>query len=130
RGQARFGDLLIPACVLSFGAGFSQWGFEFTFLSSTFFVALFLYLIVAYELDGRPILLNVALVALFLCALCGLNGMVISSILTLVFVAYFVSERLAKSARRRASVCVILTACTITNIVLWVFWHPSGASNV
>jgi len=130
RGRASFGDLLIPVCALSLGAGFSLWGFEFQFLSSTFFVALFLYLVVAHELNNRPFLFDLALLALFGCAWCGLNGMVISSVLTLVFAVYFVWKRLATSTPTRVSVFAILTACAGTNVLLWIFWRPSAASNL
>ena len=61
RGVAAFGDLLIPACLLSFGTGFSLWGFEFQFLSSTFFVTLFLFLTLSSELAAKPSRFNLAL---------------------------------------------------------------------
>lgn len=130
RCHASFGDLFMPLCVLSLGAGFSAWGFEFQFLSSTFLIVLFLCLTIASEKKEQPVLFDFALASLFACSWCGLNGMVVSSLLTLIMAAYLAWERLTIPASARATAYAILTASAVTNALLWILWRPSNASNV
>lgn len=128
RGKAVFGDLFIPACALNLGHGALQWGFDFQFLSSAFFVALFLYLVITADRTGRAGFLVAALIALFASAWCGLNGMVLSSFLAMLVVGYFVVERVRKRAKRGISVYAAAVIVLLTNVLMWLNWTPSGAS--
>jgi hypothetical protein len=117
RGYGCVGDLFIPLCLLSLGTGFSQWGFDFQFLSSMFFAAMFLFFAVKRWLTA-------SFVSLFLCAWCGLNGMLISTSVSAAAAVFVVARRERIGARALAA----LAATIITNASLWVAWTPSGAS--
>jgi hypothetical protein len=130
RGRQSFSDLIFPLATLSFGAGFSLWGFQFAFLSSTFFVSGFLFLAVCYERSKRMYQLNMAIVCLLLCSFCGLNGMVMSSGLTLVFLIYLSFEALRSKRPGKLSTYSLIAAVLFVNIILWKSWSPSSASNL
>jgi hypothetical protein len=130
RGFSCIGDLFIPAVVLSVGSGMSQWGFEFTFLSSIFFATAFLYLVVSAERKMQTLRLDFAIIALILCALCGLQGMVVSSTLTALLAGFFSYEWKALAHRHTPCTYVAVGLSLVVNGLLWLFWKPSGASTV
>lgn len=130
RGFLCFGDLFIPACALSVGSGMSEWGFHFAFLSSIFFATAFLYLAVSAERKMQPLRLTFAVLASTLCALCGLQGMIISSTLTALLAGFFFYEWEVLAHRRCSSTYVAVVLSIVVNGLLWWLWEPSGASTV
>jgi len=79
RGSHSWFDFIIPILIFSPVAGFSNWGFHFQFSSSVFFFSLALSML-ASGVHNRCTLAVFASVFL---ALCGLNGLVLSTILVL-----------------------------------------------
>jgi hypothetical protein len=124
RGAANIGDIFIPLCILSFGSGYSQWGFELQFLSCLLFSAAFLFFMVMHTKGGRDSYLTLSFVMLFLCAWCGLNGMIISSFISVAVIGYLFVQRLDISV----SSLSVLVATALTNAALWLFWSPSAVS--
>lgn len=117
RGFGSVGDLFIPLVLLNLGTGFSQWGFEFAFLSSVLFSAAFLFF-------AAKRWLTLAFAALFLCAWCGLNGVLISTAISFSALLFIWWQRVTLD---RLPISV-LVATAATNFVLWITWVPSGAS--
>jgi hypothetical protein len=130
RGYQSIGDLIIPLAGLSFGAGFTLWGFQFQFLSSTFFVASFLFLAIAHDRSKKAYHVNGAVICLLFCSLCGINGMVMSSVVSAGLAAYFVCERFSGHPIRGVSTYFLLAMCIALNAVLWRCWTPSSASDI
>jgi hypothetical protein len=124
RGYASLGDLIIPAFTLNLGAGHTAWGFLLSFLSATLFATLFLHMIVIYETKRKSMFLDLAILALLACALCGMNGMIISSAMTVTFLA------LPRADLMRPVTALLAAATVATNVVLWITWVPSDAANV
>jgi hypothetical protein len=130
RGHHSFGDLIIPLTCLSFCTGLSLWGFQFQFLSSNLFIACFLFLAITYDRSRKPYCANSAVVCLLLCALCGINGMVMSSAISLALFAYLVIEQFSGQSQHRVSTYVLLAVCVALNVLLWKSWSPSGAASL
>lgn len=131
RGRRSIGDLFIPACALSLGAGFSQWGFHLQFLSSTFFLVAFLYLFVSSERLSLPARQDLAVWSLAACAMCGMNGLVTSTVVIAILVTFYAWEIIrSKGLRRRGALYIALAACSALNVFLWATWTPAGASSL
>jgi hypothetical protein len=130
RGYQSIGDLIIPLTGLCFGAGFTLWGFQFQFLSSTLFVVSFLFLAIVYDRHKNTYQLNAALLCLALCSWCGINGMVMSSALSAALAGYFIHERLKGQPIHPLSTYCLLVLCIGLNIILWRCWIPSAASDL
>jgi hypothetical protein len=129
RGYQSLGDICIPLTTLSFSAGFSVWGFHFQFLSSIFFTVCFLTACVTFAHKQRPLWLDLAAVSLIMCTLCGLNGLVASSVLTPLLLAWLVRSVRTQEALVRPSVYGLLTISLILNVTLWLTWTPSSATH-
>lgn len=130
RGCASIGDVFIPLCVLNFGAGITQWGFEFQFLSSVFFLVLFIFLAILSEKLNKPLFLIVSFLSLFICTFCGISGLVVSSTLSGVFSIYFLRECFSSKKRRPLSLYLVVVMVVLTNFYLWLNWSPSAASSL
>lgn len=128
RGYAHPGDLCIPLIVLLPSEAFSMWAFELQFLSSVFFAATALYFAGQYSKDGKKRYLALMLVQLALCALCGMNGSIFSSVLLFAIALHFALEFKAKRTPP-AGLTLLLAAVAIENIVIWTAWTPSNASD-
>jgi len=124
RRSAILWDILIPLCMLNLGTGFSNWGFEFQFLSSIMFSAAFLLSVAVYERNERPAYLTGAFTALFLCSWSGLNGVIISTCVSIAMAALI----LAGLVRFGVLPKVALAITVVTNVALWLTWTPSAAS--
>lgn len=115
RGFGSVGDLFIPLCLLSLGTAFSQWGFEFQFLSSAMFSSAFLFFALKRWLTA-------AFISLFLCAWCGLNGVLISTFASSTLALFIVIRRVQIGA----FAWMALASTIVTNLLLWITWVPSG----
>ena len=108
RGYQMFGDVIIPLTTLSFGAGYTIWGFQFQFLSSTFFLTLFIFCCVLFESSGRQVYLQAAAGSLLLCSLCGMNGLVASSCATVAMMGWLLLCRVSKVPVRQTRAIYLL----------------------
>ncbi len=129
RGYQSLGDVCIPLTTLSFSAGFSVWGFQFQFLSSIFFTVCFLTACVTFANKQWPLWLDLAALSLILCAMCGLNGLVASSVLAPLLLAWLVRSVRTQEALVRPSVYGLLTISLILSVTLWRTWTPSSAAH-
>ncbi|EEE04553.1 hypothetical protein [Burkholderia multivorans] len=118
RGNSNVGDLFIPLSLLSLGSGYTQWGFEFQFLSTIAFSAAFLLCAARGATAG-------AMVSLMLCSWTGLNGVLLSTFIGAATVGYLVVMR--QQLTRLA--LAVLIASLLQNIALWLTWTPSAASD-
>ena len=130
RGKLLFGDIFIPLCVLNFGSGFTQWGFEFQFLSSVFFTVLFLYFVMSSEKSRNQNLMGLAFFSLIACSLCGVNGLLVSSFIGVLFAIYFLIERIKKYHSRHYIQYLSLSILVFSNVLIWIYWIPSAASTL
>lgn len=125
RGYSSLGDALIPALVMNYGTGYSQWGFEFQFLSTLLFIALFLYFSMLYTLRKQRSYMFGAWCSVAACALTGLNGVIAASAITVLGVQYVlfrsVRERRLPSPRTAIVGAIIALECA----ALWLSWTPS-----
>jgi hypothetical protein len=128
RGQLTIGDLAIPLIALNLGSGFALWGFGFQFLSSTFFLLGFVALAVSSERNARPAELSLALMSLLLCALCGLPGLIYTTVLSAILCVLFGWELWCRMPRRPFVVYLVVVASALESVTLWALWMPSKAS--
>ncbi len=127
RGRLRAGDLIIPFAVLNYGVGFSQWGFQFQFVSSVFFMALFVFLAVRYAQSKKSSYLISAAIALLADSLCGMNGLLFATVSTVVMLVWFAFPR---ATPRNASALGIFAVVLVIDVAIWLAWTPSAASTV
>jgi hypothetical protein len=125
RGYLSAGDLMIPLTLLSFGTGFSLWGFQFQFLSSIFFMTLFVFLGVRFARSGRTGYLSGAAVALIACVLCGMNGLLFAACSTAAMLAWLFVKRTAGTTRP----VLLFMAALLIELVIWKAWRPTAASS-
>lgn len=114
RGHLSAGDLLIPLALLQFSTGYSLWAFQFQFISSIFFFALFIFLAVRGSTWG-------AALALVACALSGMNGLLFATGGTIAMLVWFAATR------RRGFVPFALAL--VVSLIVWKSWTPTAASS-
>lgn len=129
RGFQSVGDLCIPLISLSLCAGFSVWGFHFQFLSSIFFLVAFLAACALANAYDRPEYLYLALFNLAVCALCGLNGLIASSVAALVMLAWLMIKSRQSARHFSIGVYASLIAVFVVDASLWLTWTPSLAAH-
>ena len=125
RGYQSVGDLIIPLGILHFSAGYTLWGFQFQFVSSIFFVACFAFFATRFTLNAKTSSMVMAAISLLACALCGVNGLLFSTVITVGMVGWVLLNK-AGSPVARLSVLAVL----VLEVILWLSWHPTAASSV
>jgi hypothetical protein len=131
RGRRSFGDLIIPLGVLNLGADYSNWAFQFQFLASSLFASGFIFLVLLYVkggTGGRRWQLNTALACVLLTALNGINGMIMSTVLSACMVAHCAAEYRSKKGGYGKLAYLLLALDAIVNILLWLNWTPSSVT--
>ncbi|WP_156034090.1 hypothetical protein [Bosea sp. 117] len=125
RGGSRVGDLVIPLLLLNPAFAAFGWGFAAQFVFSVAFSAIFLAAFVtSANLHSRRWLV-IAFTALGLCALSGMNGLIVAGITALfLLVASFCTANAPLARATRWGSAMVLLLCLV---VLWQ-WRPSGAS--
>jgi len=127
RGRLRAGDLIIPFAVLNYGVGFSLWGFQFQFVSSAFFMSLFVFLTVRYAQRKKNAYVMSAAIALLAGSLCGMNGLLFSIVFTLAMLVWFAFPQ---ATPRNLPALGAFAVVLVINVVIWRAWTPSAASAV
>lgn len=127
RGRLRAGDLIIPFAVLNYGVGYSQWGFQFQFVSSVFFMSLFVFLTVRYTRSAKNCYLISAAIALLADSLCGMNGLLFATVSTVAMLVWLAFPR---ASPRNAPALAAFAAVLLIDVVIWLAWTPSAASAV
>lgn len=119
RGRSHIGDIIIPMVLLNPAAGFFGWGFSAQFLlsvSSSMVAVLYLQKPPSWRSS------TVATLALAICALSGMNGVVLSAIISISFLFFHVFGEKRKATW--VGHVFIIALC----IVLLTTWTPSVAS--
>jgi hypothetical protein len=129
RGRSSIGDIIIPLIMLNPGLPPFYWAFQFQFISSTFFLSLFLFLFSHHARDRKNLTMTASLVTCMLCAACGLNGLIIASALLLFSAAFLGACWHVNRQRPSAWILVFLTITAAQAIALWLSWTPSAASS-
>lgn len=93
RGRRSIGDLAIPLLVLNFGMGYSQWGFQFQFISSVMLMAGFLLSILLWLKSQKGSHALLAVAALTLASLTGMNGALPAMGASVAFLAWAIWRR-------------------------------------
>jgi len=128
RGSRHFGDIIIPLIVMSPVMGYSLWAFQFQFLSSIFFVSTSFYFFCRYIKSGNVAFHSLALTQLFLCALCGMNGVIFSSVL-IILVASFSLVKHRYTLKLNVLSLLLICLVFLENVFIWLLWTPSAASS-
>jgi hypothetical protein len=124
RGRSSIGDIIFPLCLLSFGAGYTEWGFEFANLCSSLWCAAFLVLMIKYDRDPSPACFVGGATMLFLLAWSGLAGVIVSTIISVALAVFL------PFARYRLGIWeALMLGVTIgSNFAIWALWTPSPAA--
>ena len=120
-----------PANDAKLRGRYTIWGFQFQFLSSTFFLTLFIFCCVLLESSGRQVYLQAAAGSLLLCSLCGMNGSVASSCATVAMMGSLLLCRASEvPVRQTRAIYLLLALNLVVDIALWGSWKPSEVANV
>lgn len=122
RGRFLLGDLAIPLTCLGFGSGMTFYGFEGQFLLSNFMLALFLLFSINSDRGRHPFSINMAMTSLMLLAWTGMNGVIVSLLLSISVAAFFISKR----ASAKPLTLILLFFALAMNAALIAFWKPSS----
>jgi hypothetical protein len=114
RGHLSAGDMMIPLALLQFSSGYSLWAFQFQFISSIFFFALFIFCAVRGSMWA-------AALALVACALSGMNGVLFAILGSIAMLVWF------GFTRTRAFLPFLLPL--IASLVILKLWTPTAASS-
>jgi hypothetical protein len=125
RGSAHWGDLVIPLTVLNFGFGLYAWAFsaQFSFCIALSFVFLFLF-IKSQSANSKPLLIA-AMVALLACALCGMNGAIVATVISAAILVLAIRQRAWKTQRAMVAGPALVLAMTAA---VFLTWQPSGTT--
>ncbi|WP_157874581.1 hypothetical protein [Streptomyces sp. AcH 505] len=120
RGKSHIGDIIIPMVLLNFGTGFMGWGFSAQFLLS---VSSSLVAILFFQRSENSNRARVAAtLAMLVCALSGMNGIVLAVSLAACFLLFYLF------VQKQNAACIgpglVLALCAL----LLVTWTPSAAS--
>ena len=110
RGKSHIGDIIIPMVLLNFGTGFMGWGFSAQFLLS---VSSSLVAILFFQRSENSNRARVAAtLAMLVCALSGMNGIVLAVSLAACFLLFYLI--CPKNRTPRASVQVLFSHCALS----------------
>ncbi|CFR02275.1 Uncharacterised protein [Yersinia frederiksenii] len=127
RGYQHIGDLIIPLIVLTPAAGYSLWAFQFQFLSSIFFVSSAIYFTCKYNESKNSLYLGFALLQIFLCTFCGMNGVIISTFITVSILPYLLYIKNKNGYINNYLISFVIFTLLI-NMVILLLWAPTSAS--
>jgi hypothetical protein len=115
RGRQSCLNILIPICIFSPMSGYAMWGFHLQFLSSVFFLSIAVFALLRPALSERCIMS--AVLALLAASLCGLNGLILATLLTPVvcFIAY-------REAGLTSTVLTFLFIAGLAIVINWLSW--------
>ncbi|HME22640.1 MAG TPA: hypothetical protein VKI44_15120 [Acetobacteraceae bacterium] len=125
RGYSHFGDLIIPMILLNYAFGLFVWGFAAQYVMSVSSSAIFLFLFGKSIERGNSIVEISSFCFLLVCALSGMNGLVVAFVASGgVFAACFLQgPSTTRTVARYASLVILLTCAAV-----YASWRPSGAS--
>ena len=125
RGSTHWGDLVIPLTVLNFGFGLYAWAFsaQFSFCIALSFIFLYLF-IKSQSVDSKPLLIA-AMVSLWACALCGMNGAIVATVISAAVLAFAVRH---KASKTQPLMIAGPTLVLVMNAVVFLTWQPSGTT--
>lgn len=129
RGSRAIGDWIIPLLLLSPCTGPSLWGFQFQFLSSVFLLGVEVFALVSYVRTQRYGWIGLFFAACAMSTLCGINGLLCSTVLLgASLVLQWLLRAQLPAPRRWMLACAGLVALLCA--VVWLTWKPSQASHV
>ncbi|WP_155403841.1 hypothetical protein [Variovorax paradoxus] len=125
RGAAHWGDLVIPLTVLNFGFGLYAWAFsaQFSFCIALSFVFLFLFM-KSQSANSGPLLIA-AMVALWACALCGMNGAIVATVISAAILVLAIRQKAWNTQRAMIAGPASVLA---TTAAVFLTWQPSGTT--
>jgi hypothetical protein len=121
-------EWLVPSVLLGFGFNTVEWGFNFQFVSGLFFLSLANLLWVRAIYIDRGNLGGESFLALTLCAWCGGNGLVTSSIVGSGFLSAILYTRGFRGLSWKIWSSSLVWGVTI--LVIWMRWKGSSATEV
>ena len=124
RGYNHFGDLIIPMILLNYGFEWFSYGFGAHYLMVVSSSAIFLFFLGESVERGNSNLQILAFCFLFVCALSGMDGLVVAFVVSAgVLAACFQQGRPTTCTVARYASPAILLTCA----VIYASWHPPEA---
>lgn len=117
RGFSSPGDLALPLIVFNPMSGYALWGFHLQFLSTAAALAAFAWALLRPVIACRHLI--AAGVVLSASALCGLNGLIVSSAL------WPVLAWAGRAYLPRPTFGIMLLAIATIIITQWILWRPA-----
>jgi hypothetical protein len=127
RGRPHLVDIIIPLIILNPAAGYSNWAFQFQFLSSIFCLSGALYCWLKHSKTQKPQYFLFALLLMAISPFCGMNGAIFSTVISAGLLTYYLLKfNFGKSISK--SLKIALAFLLLENIAVWALWTPSEAS--
>lgn len=126
--DSSWSEWLVPGVLLGFGFNTVVWGFNFQFLSALFFLSLANLLWVKSVCTDRNNFGGEAFLALTLCAWCGGNGLITSTIVGSGFLGAIIFTRGLRGLSWKIWSSLLVWGVTI--LVIWMTWKGSSATEV
>jgi len=128
RGARSVGDAIVPLLLLAPANAPLTWGFQFQFLSSVVFLSVFAFAAVGYVRSPRASWIVCALVAIMAAALCGMNGLLVSTVLLISSPAMLWLHRTQLPDLPRGVAWLYVVAVGVC-AAMWFAWSPSNAAS-
>jgi len=125
RGSAHWGDLVIPLTILNFGFGLYAWAFSAQFSFCIALSFLFLYLLIKSQSTNSKLQLLAAMAALWACALCGMNGAIVATVIAAAILAFALR---CKAWKTQPAMVFGPALVLVMNATIFLTWQPSGAT--
>ncbi len=130
RGNSQVGDLIIPLILMNPGFGPFIWSFHFQFMFSTLLSLIFLVFFMQNNTRLRDKSYMVGAICIPLMALCGMNGVVLSVIMSVLFLPYLILVRPINNKFTLYVIAIALISALIISLIIISGWSPTGASSL
>lgn len=130
RGNSQVGDLIIPLILMNPGFGPFIWSFHFQFMLSTLLSLLFLVFFMQNNMRLRDKSYILGAICVLLMALCGMNGVVLSVVMSVLFLPYLILVRPINNKFTLYVIVIVLMSTLIISLIIISGWSPTGASSL
>jgi len=126
--DSSWSEWMVPGVLLGFGFNTVAWGFNFQFLSALFFLSLSNLMWVRFACTDRNDFGGAAFLTLTLCAWCGGNGLITSTIVGAGFLCAIIFTRELRELSWKMWSSLLVWSVTI--LVIWMTWKGSSATEM
>ncbi len=130
RESSQVGDLIIPLILMNPGFGPFIWSFHFEFMSSTLLSLIFLAFFLQKNTPSCNTSYIMGSICILLMAFCGMNGVVPSIIISLLFLLYMLWARPISNKFVLYIILIILVLALMVSLIIISSWNPSGVTTL